>query len=381
MEPKVAERKSVEGLKSLSQAFTENSILTTAMDMTGVMILVVNDTRQIVYANSLMLEAFHKESMDQVLGLRTGEAIECIHAHDVPGGCGEGPACKNCSAANILIRGITTGIPVEDEVAIQRNSHGISSAAHMKMKIVPYELTGETCYILSFKDSTDTVRRRELERIFFHDILNATGAIKNYLTMILEEAPENLRGDISFLDTALAETIEDIHAQKSLGDVENQDYQIMIGPVLPDEVCLSVMKYFKFHREHEFKKLSLDIHDSPAAVFTDARILRRVLINMVKNALEATGKDEAVHLGYEALESNPYKARFFVWNPGVIDPAIQPSIFTRSFSTKGFGRGLGTYGMKLFGERYLGGEVGFSSSTENGTEFYISLPDQEEENP
>ena len=35
---------------------------------------------------------------------------------------------------------------------------------------------------------------------------------------------------------------------------------------------------------------------------------------------------------------------------------------TLSFSTKGAGRGLGTYGMKLLTERYLNGSVSFVSS-------------------
>jgi sensor histidine kinase regulating citrate/malate metabolism len=49
-------------------------------------------------------------------------------------------------------------------------------------------------------------------------------------------------------------------------------------------------------------------------------------------------------------------------------------IFQRSFSTKGAGRGLGTYSIKLLGERYLHGTVSFASSAEQGTIFQISLP-------
>mgnify|MGYP006293419399 CR=1 len=37
-------------------------------------------------------------------------------------------------------------------------------------------------------------------------------------------------------------------------------------------------------------------------------------------------------------------------------------LFKRSFSTKGVGRGIGTYSMKLFGEKYLKGKVDFKNS-------------------
>ena len=52
----------------------------------------------------------------------------------------------------------------------------------------------------------------------------------------------------------------------------------------------------------------------------------------------------------------------------------QLQVFQRSFSTKGDGRGLGTYGSRLLTERYLGGEIGFESTESTGTTFRVSLP-------
>ena len=54
---------------------------------------------------------------------------------------------------------------------------------------------------------------------------------------------------------------------------------------------------------------------------------------------------------------------------------VQLQLFQRSFSTKGqTGRGIGTYSMKLLGERYLGGRVEFISRHPEGTTFTLSLP-------
>ena len=63
-----------------------------------------------------------------------------------------------------------------------------------------------------------------------------------------------------------------------------------------------------------------------------------------------------------------------VWNSGVIPSNIQNRIFQRHFSTKAsVGRGLGTFSMKLFGEKYLKGKVSFLSSVEKGTTFTFKL--------
>ena len=107
-------------------------------------------------------------------------------------------------------------------------------------------------------------------------------------------------------------------------------------------------------------------------IITDRQLLRRVLGNMLKNALEATLPHGTVTLscmdGGDAMT-------FCVHNPGVMPPEVQLQIFQRSFSTKGeSGRGIGTYSMKLFGERYLGGTIDFVSNQEEGTTFHLRLP-------
>lgn len=54
--------------------------------------------------------------------------------------------------------------------------------------------------------------------------------------------------------------------------------------------------------------------------------------------------------------------------------SVQLQVFQRSFSTKGIGRGIGTYSIKLFAEKYLGGKVRFESREPTGTLFQVMLP-------
>jgi sensor histidine kinase regulating citrate/malate metabolism len=53
---------------------------------------------------------------------------------------------------------------------------------------------------------------------------------------------------------------------------------------------------------------------------------------------------------------------------------VQLQLFQRSFSTKGKGRGLGTYSIKLLTENYLKGKVRFETRRESGTTFFIKIP-------
>ena len=96
-----------------------------------------------------------------------------------------------------------------------------------------------------------------------------------------------------------------------------------------------------------------------------------MLVNLVKNAVEACPEGQSVTVGCAPQED---KVRFTVHNPAFIPREVQLQIFQRSFTTKGAGRGLGTYSVKLLTEQYLQGQVGFTSSPEQETVFFVTLP-------
>jgi signal transduction histidine kinase len=63
-----------------------------------------------------------------------------------------------------------------------------------------------------------------------------------------------------------------------------------------------------------------------------------------------------------------------VHNAGFISPEVRAQMFQRSFSTKGQGRGLGMYGVRLLTGNYLGGRVECMSSRDSGTTLLVILP-------
>jgi K+-sensing histidine kinase KdpD len=108
------------------------------------------------------------------------------------------------------------------------------------------------------------------------------------------------------------------------------------------------------------------------SVQTDVHILQRVLINMLINALEASKIGDTVRLAAKIENGHIV---FSVWNSDFMPPEISQRVFQKNFSSKGkWGRGLGTYSMKLFGEKILGGRLHFTSTPQDGTTFYFSLP-------
>jgi sensor histidine kinase regulating citrate/malate metabolism len=95
------------------------------------------------------------------------------------------------------------------------------------------------------------------------------------------------------------------------------------------------------------------------------------LTNLIKNAIEASISGDTVRIEI-AREKEEFMIR--VANPAAIPLDQQLQMFQRSFSTKGSGRGIGTYSIKLLTEKFLKGKVSFSSSLEAGTCFEIRIP-------
>eukprot|EP01022_Parablepharisma_sp_SALTPOND_P006579 TRINITY_DN126681_c0_g1_i1.p1 TRINITY_DN126681_c0_g1~~TRINITY_DN126681_c0_g1_i1.p1 ORF type:complete len:114 (+),score=3.38 TRINITY_DN126681_c0_g1_i1:33-344(+) len=94
---------------------------------------------------------------------------------------------------------------------------------------------------------------------------------------------------------------------------------------------------------------------------------------MIKNAIEMNVPHDTITLSCKESEN---QIELSVHNNSIVPDKVKDQLFKRFYSTKGKGRGLGTYSMKLLGEKYLKGKVSFTSGEEIGTTFYIQLPKQ-----
>ncbi|MGC4064279.1 MAG: ATP-binding protein [Polyangiaceae bacterium] len=107
------------------------------------------------------------------------------------------------------------------------------------------------------------------------------------------------------------------------------------------------------------------------SLVTDKRLLVRVLVNLVQNAVEATPARGTVSIGaFQTAKGY----RFVVANPGEISKEVAQRLLHVGYSTKGVGRGLGSHAVRLFGEGCLGGKLSFESDCHRGTRFYFDLP-------
>jgi len=213
-----------------------------------------------------------------------------------------------------------------------------------------------------------------LERIFFHDILNTASSLKVYIDLIRRSSPaEAPLQFVEDLESIADSLIEEIQSQKMLVSAENGTLEVQRNLISSGELVDHVVKLFVHDELSEEKNIQIAPFSESLAFISDESILRRVLVNAVKNALEAAEGGSTVTIGFGGSSS---AIEFFVRNDGTMDESVQHNIFKRYYSTKGGNRGLGTYSMKLLTEDYLGGEVSFLSTEDGGTTFSFIIPNQ-----
>lgn len=336
-------------------------------------LVILNMQRQVVYMNQRLMDVLAGSTSREVLGKRPGELFDCVHAHEKKAGCGTTEFCCECGAVNAILKSQREKVAVEEECRITSSA---GDSYDFRVWASPFHFEGKDYTIFCVADIRHEKRRLALEQTFFHDVNNLLVALVGCSEMIdTSTLPQHVAESIEDIKKSSKELASEIAGHRKLlqaedgrltldlaGDVGSlelvNDLILLAGRMWPDRPV--------FRREscEDF------------VLTTDRSLLFRILLNMVKNAVEASSKTDTISIGCRRESDSGI---FSVHNPGFMLRSTQNQVFQRSFSTKGAGRGIGTYSIKLFGEKYLKGKAGFTSSEDWGTTFFISVPLSREE--
>ncbi|MCB8940569.1 MAG: PAS domain-containing sensor histidine kinase [Ardenticatenaceae bacterium] len=336
-------------------------------------VVILNQERQIIFANPAFKALIKVPEMDRIVGMRPGEAINCIHAFETSGGCGTTEFCSQCGAVQAILAAQKGAADVK-ECRIMTEVENEIVSLDLRVWATPYAFEDEQFTVFSVADISNEKRRRVLERIFFHDVINTAGAIQGLVDMYLTiDDPAELRvmGIDTMLSQASHQLIDEIQAQSQLMAAESGE--LTVKPT-QFESCILLRQLLDVYQNHivaEGKKIRLNTAAHNVSIQSDRALMGRVIGNMIKNALEASASGDVVTVGCEHFFDY---VRFWVHNEKVMPKHIKLQVFQRSFSTKGEGRGLGTYSMKLLTENYLQGRISFESEPEKGTTFMATYP-------
>lgn len=350
-------------------ALAEESLLKQLLDSIPNVVMVLNRFRQVVYANDALWKSLGEELPENVFGFRPGEIFDCIHSDEMSDGCGTSEFCRECGAAKAILNSQTMkGVDLQECRITRKHT---DEALDWMVKASHFNYRGEDYTIFALTDISGQKRREVLERIFFHDVMNTAGTLHGFTQLLNQMDPAEIPGAVEQIGVLSERLISEIRTQQLLTRAEQGELVLDITAVKAAELLEEIAREYGLHPVSKNREIKVKPVNDTLMLRSDQTLLRRVIGNMLKNAIEASAPGETITL---ACRLDDGTVEFSVHNPQFIPRKIQLQIFNRSFSTKGKGRGLGTYSMKLLTERFLGGTVGFQTTEADGTTFFVRIP-------
>lgn len=130
-------------------------------------------------------------------------------------------------------------------------------------------------------------------------------------------------------------------------------------------------------QEESDVELVVDLCRKPLVVEADREELRRIFINLIKNAIQAIPEDRTgrieVATALDVRAEGPYARATVADNGTGVPEELRGKIFEPNFSTKTSGTGLGLAIVRK-GVEEMRGEIDFETEEGTGTTFWIRLP-------
>ncbi|MBR9977075.1 MAG: histidine kinase [Bacteroidetes bacterium] len=366
-----SERDDAAALREMSERLEALPLLRPMLEAFPTMALLLSGKRQILMSNRLFDEAVPHSDDDLFLGKRFGDCIGCEVAAESPAGCGTGQACRMCGAVLAMLEA-GEGRQSLRECSISIAGEDGPQALEYRVFAVPMRLADQDVILLSLVDISDELRRHALERIFFHDVLNTASGVRSVADLFRIVTGEEREELIDDLDGLADQLIEEILTQRDIISAERGDLHVLDTDISTRDILDHISALYRYHQLARERTLKIVNNAAEMTFITDPTLLARVLGNLTKNALEASVAGDTVTIGCETDGDD--SIRFTVHNPAVMSEDVQLRMFRRSFSTKGAGRGLGTYSARLLTEKFLNGRIGFVSSAGEGTTFHVTFP-------
>jgi len=333
-------------------------------DSISISILVIDEKKDAVFGNkyfSNMIQSFEKS----FIGKRLGEIFHCVNTEKER--CGDSKFCKYCFANKAVLQAMS-GNFLSQECTINQIIENKELSLNLRVDSSSIIVNQKIYFVFTITDISENKRKRNLERIFFHDILNLASSIQTGMSMLMDCGNKYDNDFLNELKKAPARLIEEIHYQKDLTAAEHNDLKVNQEWVILNELLSKITAVYFHSNKKKSVKLMTKMQNPEMIVETDQVLLSRVLGNLLKNAFEASKEGDIITL---TVNEDEKFYEILVHNPAYIPQEIQAHIFQRSFSTKGSNRGLGTYAIKLITENYLKGKVEFISDENKGTTFSL----------
>ena len=274
---------------------------------------------------------------------------------------------------------------INDIIRIEQNS----TVLEMAISCTKFVAQGKEQQIISLKNIHSVLERNEMEawqkliRVLTHEIMNSITPIISLSETLSERgvpvALKDAGGEKEY--AVMLQAMQTIHRRSKglLGFVEN--YRRLTR--LPAPVCASVSVrelFTDLQKLFPDETIHFELPPSEKILNVDRAQIEQVLINLLKNAREASGRREEPRIEVKAAFAPKVTSSLTSWrctitvrdNGEGILPEVQDKIFVPFFTTKTAGSGIGLSLCKQIMNQH-GGNISVYSEAGKGSCFTLQF--------
>ncbi|MGM0425188.1 MAG: histidine kinase dimerization/phospho-acceptor domain-containing protein [Thermodesulfobacteriota bacterium] len=223
--------------------------------------------------------------------------------------------------------------------------------------------------------------REDVQRIVRHDLKTPLNGIIGMAELLSQDASlgDEQQEFAGYIQDSGWRMLHMINHSLDLYRMEEGTYQPSPQELDLRDVLQELEK--ETQRIRKSKRLGLEYYlqgkpytlQEPVLLWGEKQNIQSMLANLLTNALEAAPEDSAVSLDIQRYSG---QIKIILHNLGVVPEEVRQRFFERyATAGKSKGTGLGTYSARLIARSH-GGDIDFSSSQDEGTKVWVTLPDQ-----
>lgn len=263
----------------------------------------------------------------------------------------------------------------------------------IQLSVYAIELTlrGENVKLISLQNIQSELEEKEMEawqnlvRVLTHEIMNSVTPISSLAGVVEQELQQHMAAQ---QPTPLTqEQLQDIHlslqtiSKRSEGLIHFvKEFRSLTNVPKPKATTISVMALFEelsvLHRQELSEKsirLDVSVYPEDLTIVADKNMIEQVLINLLKNAIQAFEEQEDKEIALKAYLTEKSRPVLSVRDNGTgIDPDAIDKIFIPFYTTKKTGSGIGLSLSRQIMRQHQG-TLTVKSTVGKGTEFVMKF--------
>lgn len=220
----------------------------------------------------------------------------------------------------------------------------------------------------------ETEAWQKLIRVLTHEIMNSIAPVISLSETVTERAATNGMNERDY--EIMLQAMQTIHRRSKglLGFVENYRKLTRIPtPILRNFSLSDLFRDIRLLFPAESAFITITIIPDDLSLYADRALVEQVLINLLKNAIEACEETVVPRIQVEAIhQEGATKITVMDTGSGIVPEAID-KIFVPFFTTKTKGSGIGLSLCRQVMNRHSG-SISVTSKVEKGTSFVLRFP-------